>query len=66
VLFQRPLCRRFKIRPILWIAVLRDCFHMPASRRPGFSRVHYAREFLFLGMHGMKVESTISMARRQC
>jgi hypothetical protein len=64
VLFQRPVCRRFKIRPILWI-VLRDLFHMPASRRPGFSRVYYAREFLFLGVHDMKVKSTISLAWRQ-
>jgi len=38
---------------------------MPASRRPCFSRVHYAREFLFLGMHDMKVKSTIPMAWRR-
>src|SRR5271157_1255695 len=61
VLFQRPACRRFKILPILRI-VLHDLFHMPASSRPGFSRVHYARESLFLGTHDMKVRSTIPMA----
>jgi len=50
-----------KIRPILWI-VFRESVPYPASRRPAFPVSHYAREFLFLGMHAMKVEFRDSMA----